>query len=161
MSHPALQNVVARAIVQLSKVSGRTLLQIEGLDENTHDLVELLQPFGWVASPVQGSDCLEIGVLASGSHKVAIGGDNTADSVANLQPGECGISRAGQLVLVRLTGTRVVSPLFQWGLSEAALKRMITEQFQALYNAHTHPVEGSVTGAPAVPMPDSCLTGGS
>ncbi len=161
MSKADLDTHVARARVTLSKVAGRTLVQISGLDEDTHDLIELLLPPGYVASPVAGSDCLEVHVLRGGSHKVALGGDNTADAVANLQPGECGLSRGGQLILLRLTGVNVVTPMFQWGLTEAAMRRLIHEEALVAFNGHTHNIDGSVTLPPNQQWPDSYLTGGT
>jgi hypothetical protein len=157
----AMRNLVARAKVAGSVISGRTLVQSTVLDEDTHDLVELLHSFGYVANPLPGGDVIEIQIAGQASHKILLGGDNTADTIVNLQPGESGLSRGGQLVLIRLAGVRVVSPLFQWGLSEAALNRMITEKFKALYNEHTHNVGGSVSTIPNQQMDDSYLTGGS
>ena len=156
-----LRNMISRAKVQLAQVDGRTLCQVQVLDEDTHDLVEMLLPPGYVAVPLPGSDALELQIAGQASHKVLLGGDNTADAVANLNPGECGISRGGQMILVRLAGTRVISPLFQWGTVETTLRRLVHEEFQAVFNGHTHDVSGSVTEIPNQQMPDTCLTGGS
>ncbi len=156
----SLQSMVLRAKVATSVISGRTLIQANALDDDTHDLVELLHPFGWVANPVAGADVVEVQIAGQASHKVLLGGDHTSDTIP-LKRGECGISRGGQLVVVRVTGVNIVTPLMQWGMSEAALNRLVTEKFEALFNAHTHPTPSGQSSPPSQQMTSAHLTGGS
>ncbi len=155
--------MILRAKIATAVIAGRTIVQVSALDEDTHDSVELLLPPGYVAMPVSGSDVLELQIAGLASHKVAIGGDNTADSLTDLQAGECGLSNAatGQQLMLRVTGTELVSALLKWGPTRSALKRLVQEEFMALYNAHTHDVSGSVTQVPNQLMTAAHLTGGS
>ena len=154
----SLQAMVLRAKVATSVISGRTLAQANALDDDTHDLVELLHPFGYVANPIAGADVVEVQIAGQASHKVLLGGDHTSDTIA-LKPGECGISRNGQLVVVRLTGVNIATPLLRWGMTEATLDRLVTEKFMALFNTHTHPTPSGQSSPPSQQMSATHLTG--
>ena len=163
-SDPAIACMILRGKVQTSAIEGRTLNQSTVLDEDVRDLVELLHPFGYWAVPVQGADVLELQIGGYASHKVQLGGDLTSDVPTDGQPGECGFSRAGQQFSLRLTGTESISPLLQWGMSRAELKRLVQEEFVALFNAHVHSGVQSGTGdsgPPTTPMTAAHLTGGT
>ena len=157
----AIRNMILRAKVGTAIVAGRTIVQLGGLDEDTHERVELLLPPGYVANPVVGSDILELQIAGFASHKVALGGDNTADSLVDLQPGESGLANGarGQQIVLRVTGTELVGALLQWGPTRDAMRRLVQEEFVALFNAHTHNVSGGITEAPNQQMTAAHLTG--
>jgi phage gp45-like len=158
----ALEALVVRGKVISAVVSGRTLLQVSGLDKDVFNDVELLLPPGYVAVPAPKSDITILQVGAFGSHKIIIGGDSMLDAVANLQPGECGLSRAGQLILLKIGRSEIVSPLLQWGLTEQGLVRLITETATTVFNMHTHNLPGGgATDGPNQQMGPDNLTGGS
>ncbi len=160
----ALRSMILRAKVLTSRISGRTLVQTQVLDEDTHETIELCLPPGYVASPIAGSDVIELQMSGFASHKVLLGGDNTADALADLQVGEHGLSTAatGQQLILRVTGTEIVTALLKWGPARDALKRLIHEEFQPIYNTHRHSdPQGGTTGVPDQLMTDAHLTGGS
>ena len=152
-----LSAVISRAQATSSRIGGRTKVNFQGLDNESGSNVELLLPPGYVARPRPGADHLLMQVNGQRDHKVLLGGDHAADLVANLAEGESGLSSGGQSLLLRLGKTVSVSPMLAWGLTEAAVSRLVTEKFMALFNSHTH-------GGGKVPdqqMNASHLTGGS
>ena len=152
MRAPAvLMSVVTRAKVAAARVAGRTLLQLTALDQETFSNVELLMPPGIVALPLADADPLLLQVNGTRNHKVALGGDSTADAVKDLQPGEGGMARrTGQRVLQRAGWTevidpaeiRLVAPVLLWSPDGGETFYRLTT------DVHTHPVDGSVTLAP-------------
>lgn len=102
---------ITRGKVMSGRVAGRTLLQITGLDGEVLGNIELLLPYGHVANPLPASDVLLLQANGVRSHTVAMGGDNTADRVADLQPGEAGLSIGGRSVILRVDGTEVIDPV--------------------------------------------------
>jgi hypothetical protein len=161
-SNPAITGMVLRAKVVAAKILGRTLVQAKVLDEDSRDNVELLHPFGYVANPTEGSDTIELQIGGYASHKVQLGGDNVANALADLQPGEAGLSTLGQQIIIRVGGEELVTALLKWGPSRDALKRLIHEDFMAIYNEHTHnDPQGGVSNPPNQPMTAAHLTGGS
>jgi hypothetical protein len=157
-----IRSIVVRGKVALSKVSGRTLLQVTALDDDVHDQGELVLPPGYVALPKAGADVLELQISGQASHKVYIAGDHTDDAVVDLKTGEYGISSTGQSVILRVSGTELVSALLKWGPTRDALKRLITEAFEPVYNMHTHnDPQGGVSAVPNQQMTAAHLTGGS
>lgn len=159
MSRGPVDVLITRIKIANSAVHGRTLVQYQGLDEDERDQVELLLPPGYVARPVQGADAVELQIGAYASHKVALGGDATADALADIQPGEFGLSNGGrgQQIVLRITGLELIGALLQWGPTRSAVKRLVQEEFVALFNSHTH-------GGGAPPdqqMSATHLTGGS
>jgi phage gp45-like len=155
--HAAIEALVIRGKVQSGTVNGRTLLQVTGLAEDVFNNIEHVMPYGIVGVPVEGSDIVLLQIGAFASHQVAIAGDNTADAVSDLQPGEGGLSLGGQMILLKIGRTEIVSPLLQWGTLETALKRLVQEAFVQLFNTHTH--DGG--SPPDQQMNATHLTGGS
>lgn len=92
---------VTRAKVTGSKTGRRTMLQVSGLDGVKQNTVELLLPPGYTARPSAGGDLLLLEVCGSSDHVVAIGGESTGHGVADLQPGEFGLSNGGHTIVVR------------------------------------------------------------
>lgn len=91
---------VIRAKVVQANVNGRTLLQVAGYDQDVFNDVELLLPPGYVAVPGAAADVLLTTVTGTRDHKVALGGDATADSVPGLQPGEIGLAKNGHRIIL-------------------------------------------------------------
>lgn len=157
MKNPA--TLITRGKIQQARIGARTLLQITGLDGEVFNNVELLLPPGYVANPVAGDVTL---LEANGvrSHVIAACGDNTADTVANLQPGEFGLSAGGtRTILFRVDGIHIVdtakivlqAPVLQWTPDGTTFHTLATD-------AHTHkynPGGGAVTDTTA---PDTGLT---
>ena len=126
------------ASVLQAKIAGRTVVQVNGLDGDSRDEVMLLHPFGYWAVPVAGAKTIEFQNLGYSSLKYHLGGDLMADIPTDGQVGECGLARAGQQVCIRITGVEIVTPHLHWGISRAALKRLVHEEMVAFFNAHTH-----------------------
>ena len=156
--HDVVAGMISRVKIVQSAFSGRTLVQVQGLDEDTHDQVELLLPPGIVAQPVPGGDALELHIGGAAGHKVIICGDNTADAQQDLAPGDQGIARTTQRILFRNGHIEITTPLLQWNTAAGgALERLVQEQFVMLFNTHTH-----AHGAPPdQQMNHTHLTGGS
>jgi phage gp45-like len=144
-----LCGVVTRGKFQTSSVQGRTIVQVQGLDQEEFGAVELLLPPGYVARPLptDTADPLILEIAGQSGHKVAIGGDDTADSVGDLQPGECGLSRASQTILLRLNGVfvdttftvQIAAPELKWSSALGGdLLRLVNETMMQLFNTHTH-----------------------
>lgn len=164
--NPAVHNFLQRIKITSATVvvNGRTLVQYSGLDEDARDQVELLHPYGYVAMPVAGSDAVEAQVGAFGSHKVVLGGDNTANSLADMVPGEAGLSCGGMQIMLRQSpslGVEIVSALLRWGPVRGALQRFVVEAFMPLFNNHVHSGCGgsSDSGVPTVAMTQAQLSG--
>ena len=96
------------------------------------DDIELLCPPGFVALPDVGGDLLLFQVNGSRDHKVAIGGETTDNAVpANLQPGEAGLRKNGRQIILRVGAIEISA-------DGEPLRYVVTDQFMALFNAHTH-----------------------
>ncbi|MDD2794357.1 phage baseplate assembly protein [Acidocella sp.] len=109
MNHERFASLITRGKVVLARMAARALLQVTGLDGETFANVELLLPPGYVANPT-GGDVVLLQTNGLRSHVVALGGDSTADTVADLQPGEIGLSRNGKTVLLRVGSVTIVDP---------------------------------------------------
>jgi phage gp45-like len=135
----AVRLMGARGKVAQSAIGPRTLLQVTRHEGETFNSVELILPPGYAARPLAGSDLLVFQVGGLADHKVALGGDNTADTVADLQPGEFGIATAGKRVILRKgyveivdpVEIRLVAPLLHWSPDGVTFFKLTTEQ-------HTH-----------------------
>jgi phage gp45-like len=156
----AVRMMLTRAKVAGAVISGRTLMQVTRYDTEVFNSVELLLPPGYVANPSIDSDVLVIQVGSLADHKVALGGDNTADAVADLQPGEGGMSRQqGQRQLIQRLGwteiidpaeVRIIAPAMLWSPDGGkTFLRLATEQ-------HTH--GGVQTGDFQTETPSEGLT---
>jgi len=110
MSDPA-DSGVTRGKVVGSKIGPRTLIQITGLDGVSQNTVELLLPHGFSANPARGSDVVLFEVLGSSDHVVALGSDMAGNAIADLAPGEFGLSDGANKIIVRGTFVQIISPL--------------------------------------------------
>lgn len=132
-------STITRGKVKISQIAGRTILQVTGLDNEVFANIELLLPFGVVASPTQGSDVLLMQVNGQRSHVVALGSDNLADAQPDLQPGEMGLRVGSRMVILRLDHTLVQDPSkivlqapeLYWSPDGIAMHKLATD-------THTH-----------------------
>jgi phage gp45-like len=108
--HNRIDAQTSRGKVTGGAVATRSMLSLTGLDGEEFQSVELLLPPGMVALPPIGADVVIQQINGSRDHKVALAGDHPVDAVA-LQPGEVGFSRAGQTVILRLSGIEIITPL--------------------------------------------------
>lgn len=139
-------STVTRGKVKLSTISGRTILQVTGLDNEVFANIELLLPFGIVASPTADSDVLLMQVNNQRSHVVALGSDNLADAQTDLQPGEMGMRVGNRMVLLRLDHTLVQdpnkivlqAPELYWSPDGTAMHRLATDT-----HTHNQPSDGA------------------
>lgn len=92
---------VSRGKVTGTKMGPRTLLQVTGLDGVVMNTVELLLPPGYSANPASASDVALVQVLGNADHVVALGGDLVGNAIADLEPGEFGLSNGDCKVIVR------------------------------------------------------------
>lgn len=90
--HGTLTSMVTRGKVALATVGQRIMLQMTGMSNETLSGVELLHPFGYSALPPAGADLVMLQVLGQRGHIVALGGDALGGAIADLGPGECGLS---------------------------------------------------------------------
>jgi phage gp45-like len=143
---PDISSMITRGKVIAARMAARTLLQITGLDQETFSNVELLLPPGYVANPAAGGDVIILQANGVRDHRLAIAGDYTADAIADLQPGEIGLSRGGRTVILRQNWTeiidpleiRLVAPLLHWSPDGKNFYRLATET-----HVHTDPQGGS------------------
>jgi phage gp45-like len=91
----------------------RTVLVVQGLASETFKGVELILPYGMSALPSgQTADFLLFQVMGARSHKVAIGADDPALRIPDLQLGEFGFRDArGQQIVFRLDRVELTTPL--------------------------------------------------
>jgi phage gp45-like len=109
MNDAQLRSMITMGKVAGTKIGPHTLMQITGLDGVSQQTVLLLPP-GYSARPLPGSDLALLQVLGSGDHVIALGGAQENHVVADLAPGECGLTAFNnQLVMrtdhVEITGT--------------------------------------------------------
>ena len=143
----AVRLMMARGKVAQSSLGPRTLMQVGRHEGETFNSVELLLPPGYCALPATGADVLVIQVGGLADHKVALGGDNIADRVSNLQPGEFGIATNGKRVIMRQgfveivdpVQIRLVAPSLVWSPDGVAFYTLTTNQ-----HTHADPQGGSV-----------------
>lgn len=127
-----IASMVTRGKVAAAVVGPRTLLQVTGLDGESFDEVELLLPPGYVSLPPAESDVVMLQANGSRDHKVAIGGDQVGNLAgAQLQPGEAGIRASGRQIVCRVAA-------IQLGADGEPQRFLVTDQFMALFNGHTH-----------------------
>lgn len=111
-----LRNLVTRGKLIQSRYNAagtRTMLQLGVLQGEIHDSVELLLPYGFSAKPVGASaDFLLFQVNGNRDHKVALGGDDPALRIPDLQGGEFGLRNTrGSQVVMRNNKIEVTAPL--------------------------------------------------
>jgi phage gp45-like len=104
----AIRSMVTRAKVVQSGVGPRVVVQVQGLDKEGWT-VELLHPPGMSARPQRGADVIQLQVLGSRDHVVAIGGDMVGDAIPDLAEGEVGISGFRARVVFRTDRLEVTS----------------------------------------------------
>lgn len=150
-----LESMITRGKVVSAQLGPRTLLNLTGLDGEAFDQVELLLPPGYCALPVADSDILILQANGVRNHKIAVAGDAIADRQADLQPGEVGISRNGQRVILRqgyvemvsATAIRLTAPSLTWSPDGVTFYALATA-------AHIHPdPQGGETGVPVATAP--------
>ena len=140
-------------------IGGRTFLQVTGLDDVVQDNVEHLLPPGFSASPAPGSDILLMQVLGSADHVVALGGDFLGNAIADLQPGEFGLTNGTQMVIVRSDHIELVSPTYVLVntptlkctgdiLDNCNTQDRTMAGMRAVYNPHTHTVPDGTSNVP-------------
>ena len=172
----AVMNTVTRGkVTGTQEGSLRPFLNMDSREGETFQRVALQMPFGMSANPTAGSDVIVLTVGGMRDHKVGLFADNTANRIHGLKPGEFGLSdAAGNRVVFRedkieITGKTkdlIVKVLDGKKIHlEAAhvelqadgetLRRLVTEQFKALFNEHKH----SGGAVPDVLMTDAHLTG--
>lgn len=147
-------SMVTRGVVTNAIIGPRALCDMTGLDNEIFAGVELLLPYGYCARPLPGADVLILQANAVRDHKVALGGDAIEDRQADLQPGEVGISRAGQRVILRdgfveiVSGAaiRLVAPLLEWSPDGATFYPLAT-------SVHTHADPQGGNTSPTGPAP--------
>lgn len=149
----SLRNLLVRGKVTSAAVGPRTLLQITGFDNDTFGNVELLLPPGYVALPAAGADVLLMNVSAVRDHKVAVGGDTVGQTISSLAAGEFGLRGTGIQLVMRSTGQ------IQLQADGETLRQLVTDQFTALFNAHTHPTPSGTSSPPNQMMTSAQLTG--
>jgi phage gp45-like len=149
----AVRLMLTRVKVAASVVGPRVLLQVERYDGEVFNSIELLLPPGYQARPVAGADGLIVQVGSLAAHKVMLGGDNTADTLADLQPGEFGIATGGKRVMLRKNYVeivdpaeiRLVAPLLHWSPDGTTFFRLTDDQ-------HVHGGVQTGTGDTGVPV---------
>lgn len=108
-----LATIVSRgklALAGYSPTKARTMVQLKSLG-GTLNNIELLLPYGMSAMPVGQTADLLIFKINNLDHKVAIGADDPACRITDLQAGEFGFQdNQGQQVVFRRTGVVVSSP---------------------------------------------------
>jgi phage gp45-like len=97
----AMRSMLTGGKVMAARMGPRTLLQVTGLDGEVAQVIELLLPHGYSARPVAGSDVALLQMLGSRDQLVAIGGDLVGNAIADLAPGEFGLSDGTQTIVVR------------------------------------------------------------
>jgi len=110
MNDAQLRSMITMGKVAGTKVGPHTLMQITGLDGVSQQTVLLLLPPGYSARPLPGSDLALLQVLGSGDHVIGLGGAQEGHAIADLVPGEIGLTDGTQMVILRTDHIQVVSP---------------------------------------------------
>ena len=144
--------MITRGKVALAMLFGRTVVQATGFDGETFGRIELLMPPFYTAMPLAGADIIFLQTNGVRGHLVALGGDNLADKVADLQPGEGGLAHNGKQVLLRLSQIAIVDPQkivlqapeLYWSPDGVTMHKLATD-------AHTHGGVSTGVGDTEVP----------
>ena len=107
-----LRNLVTRGrVLSATRNPKRTLLQISGLAGETFQKIELILPYGMDAFPTAGDLVLQQ-VGHSRAHLVALGADDPALRISDLEAGEFGFRDGrGQQIVFRKDRLEVTTPL--------------------------------------------------
>ncbi len=172
----AVHSLVSRGRIVSSGVTGnRTVIDAKLLSGEARQALELLWPMGFSARPT-GGDILSLQITPD--HHVALGGDDPALRIADLEPGEFGFRDArGTQIVWRVAGLEIASPLpvtvtssqsvtmtapaIALGSAGGAVAKLVTDALVDLFNNHTHSgvqAGGGVSGPPKQPMGASHLT---
>lgn len=173
-----LLSMITRGKVRGSQVKQRTVLQVDGLDDETFNGVELLLPPGMVARPASGADILILQCNGTRDHKVALAGDMAGQVQEDLAEGEFGFTGFGATMIFRkgkwsvtatipleVSSTQEVSiastqkialsaPVITSGAAGVAGQKVCLEDFFLWAATHTHPE----TSGPSTPPPASGLS---
>jgi phage gp45-like len=112
----ALRHQVVRGTMSQSAYSAggtRTMLSGIGFEGENHQGLELLLPYGMSAKPIgRTADYLVFQINAVRDHKVAVGCDDPALRIPDLQPGEIGLRNfRGSQVVLRVNKIEITAPL--------------------------------------------------
>lgn len=150
----ALATLVMRGkITSAAIVGGRTIVQVTIAANDVRGAVELLHPWGYFAVPRGGSDPILLTVLGTRDHNIALSADDTtATPPGGAQAGECGLSDGTHVVAIRNGRLELLG-------SGETLRQLVTDQFMALFNGHTHPTPSGQSSPPSQQMTSAQLTG--
>lgn len=107
----ALTQLATRAKLSADAVlfRARAMLQLRGLADEVHQKIEMMGHYAFSARPKAGGDVMLLQVGANRDHKVALGVDDPALRIPDLQPGEFGYQDdQGQMVVFRRDKIQIV-----------------------------------------------------
>lgn len=126
-----------RSALTRAKVTGaamgtiRPVLQLQGYDGEIYNGVALLLPYGMTAIPPEGADVILARIAGVGNHKVALGGNDPSGGIADAKSGDVGWRAHAQQIVLRNGSVQILA-------DGETLRQLVTDQFMALFNEHTH-----------------------
>ena len=137
-------------ITAIDDSSNLQLTQITFLKDEVIDDVERIQQFGFTSTPPSGSEGIVAFIGGNQSHPIVISTDNSEYRLKGLQDGACAIYNSNG-DYVKLTQDKIEVYATEITLGNGSeFKKLITEEFQNVFNNHGHDYVPSGTGTPAI-----------
>jgi phage gp45-like len=155
MDEHAIREIIRQELagsITQSRMGGRAMVQVTGLDKEAFSDIEMLQPHGISGLPKPGADVLIIGMAGRKDGALALFADMQGEHLADAQPGDKALCNGTAHVALRESGGIEIMSIGE------TLRHLVTEAFMELFNTHTHPVSGDVTEAPTQQMNATHLT---
>lgn len=135
-------SMIAKALITNVDDSQKIqLVQIDLGNDEKIDTVERVQNFGLTSFPVSGSQAVVLFLAGEREHPIVIVTDD-GDNRPTLVAGEAAVYNAYSDIVKLENGTIKIG--------RTTFKKLIKEEFQAMFNSHVHNI--SVAGTPAAQL---------
>lgn len=154
MSMDALSRVVVRSIDDDGKVQIATVEDEEPNDDESDTVeVEIALPYGFSSRAPAGSEALAALVSGDSAQGVATAPVHRDHRPTGLAEGEVVLHYLGDVKLYLGSDGKTYV-----GAKDATESMMLGDATKTAYDAHTHATPFGPTGAPASPLPATCLS---
>jgi len=150
--------LISKAVIKsVSDVAGQ--LQIVQIDLGNDGLiseVERVQNFGFSSHPANGAQAVVACISGNREHPIVIAIDDGEYRPAVSEGDSVMYNKNGTKITLQGNKVSVDGDTIELGTFD--LRKLVTEQFKAVYNGHTHVAPSGTTGVPSSLMTDSELT---
>jgi len=163
--------MIGRALITaISDESERQVVQLSLLKDEIKEDVERLQQYGFSSVPVEGAEALVAFIGGNKDHAVVISADNPSTRKKGLKAGDsCLYHKDGHYILltdgdkIQVIGENIEVTGSNIKLGEANFKKLVNEEFQALFENHIHLIKtaGSPAAQTGVSSSPASVTGGT